>query len=106
MTSHNSRHNQTTQLPATSDEEISQYLQKLAVDYQSGSLSNNRRLLILELLAKDFLLSRGNRVQTTSDSEMLKYAFLGAYIYGLLENVQTPETDSNTISQHITNHAD
>ena len=49
----------------------------------TGTLSSERRLLLSELAVKDALL--GRQVSLPSeDDDMLKYAFLGAYIYGLL----------------------
>ena len=49
-------------------------------DLEQGKLSDQRRLLLLELECKDYLLRNPNMLPQT-DSDLLKYAFLGAYIY-------------------------
>jgi hypothetical protein len=49
-------------------------------ELEQGKLSEQRRLLLLELECKDYLLHNPNMLPQT-ESDLLKYAFLGAYIY-------------------------
>ena len=49
----------------------------------AGTLSSEHRLLLSELAVKHALLQR-QATLPSEDDDVLKYAFLGAYIYGLL----------------------
>ena len=64
-------------------------LSKYKNELENNTISNESRLLLLELECKDYLLHNSHALPQT-EADVLKYTFLGAYIYGALALPITP----------------
>lgn len=63
---------------------LSNYIKEL----EEGTISNNQRLLLLELQCKEYLLNNSSALPQ-SENDFLKYMFLGAYIYAHIETEES-----------------
>lgn len=74
---------------SSSNEDILNLLESYKKGIIEGTLTSSEHLLLLEFTAKNHLMKHAQNLPH-NDNDMLKYAFLGAYIYSLLRGRLAP----------------